>query len=249
MSAKLKQARQRKKQSVGSRSSTSPMSVTRGQLYTVAACPVDIVDLRVVTEENVVQKRAILQCFAEQALKSHAKADPRADHRLKLIQLNIINSLTRNSAILGFKTDWLVCASISPFTCTGNTIAQVPCPDNLVPTRQQLEVRHHPWVDLFPLPRMRDNLLLATSYILSPAEEQELWDDVIESSGEGDWAGFIVWGEPWDPKNWEVTTLFLQKWRWLLHGCPEVVEATNYWRRQRGESPIQGEAFITPPRL
>ena len=195
------------------------------------------------------QKRAVLERFAEQALRSHAKSDPRADHRLRLIQLNIINSLTRNSAILGFTTDWLVCASISPFPCTQQGpkpgTLRAPCPDNLIPTKLQLEVQHHPWVDLFPLPRMPDNFLLAITSILPPEKEAQLWEDVVELGGEKDWSGFVVWGESWDPRNWEATVPFLRRWGWLLRGCPEIVEATNYWRCCRGESPIEAEVLVS----
>ena len=200
------------------------------------------------TEENVRQKRAILEQFAAQALRSHAKSDPRADHRLRLIQLNIINSLTRNSAILGFTMDWLVCASISPFPCTeqgtkSGTLTALS-PDSLIPTKLQLEIQHHPWVDLFPLPRMRDNFLLAITSILPPDEEAQLWEDVVELGGDKDWSGFVVWGESWDPRNWEVTVPFLRRWGWLLRGCPEMMEATNYWRCRRGERPIESEAVL-----
>lgn len=211
-------------------------------------CPTDSVDFRDVTKENVRQKRVFLERFAEQALTSHAKSDPRADHRLRLIQLNIINSLTRNSMLLGFEIDWLICASVSPFPYTGHGpkrgTAVACCPENLVPTKLQLEVQHHPWVDLLPLPRMRDNFLLAITSILSPGQEIQLWDDVFELSEESDWTGLVVWGEPWDPWNWEVTVPFLRRWGWLLRGCPELLEATNYWRCQRGERPIKSGTLV-----
>ncbi|KAI1498826.1 hypothetical protein F5X99DRAFT_391906 [Biscogniauxia marginata] len=199
----------------------------------------DDVMFRDVTEENIKQKRAILRRFAEQYLASYAACQPSADHLLRLIQLNVIDSLTRNSVILGFRIDWLVCSAISPFSYAGPHLSldahMAPCPDNLVPTKLQLRIPHHPWIDLFPVPRMRGNFLVAVSGILSEEEEQQLWDDIIESRGEGDWSGLVVWGELWDPRNWEVTMPFLQRWGWLLEGCHEILEATNYWRRQRGE--------------
>ncbi|KAK7941605.1 uncharacterized protein PG986_013992 [Apiospora aurea] len=66
-------------------------------------------------QEDVAQKRARLARFAEQALASYMMADPRADHRRKLIQFNIINGFTRDAAALGFSFDWLVCEVVSPF--------------------------------------------------------------------------------------------------------------------------------------
>lgn len=177
-------------------------------------------------------------------MTSYAKHDPRADHLLRLIQLNVINSLTRNSDILGLQVDWLVCSSLSPFGLpatyyTNTSSPSLPaCPANLSPTALQQRVPHHPWVDLLPLPRMRDNFLIALSQVLTHDEEQHLWDDLIESGGEKSWTGMIVWGEPWDPRNWEVTWPFLRTWGWLLQGCEEVVNSTNYWRRKRGQRNI-----------
>lgn len=197
------------------------------------------------TASNISQKRAILRRFAAQALASYATGQPSADHLLQLIQLNLINSLTRNALLLGLTSDWLVCSAVSPFGlgCSwlvGGGGGSKTFPDNLAPTALQLQIPHHPWVDLFPLPRMRDNFLAAVSAKLSVAKEEELWNDMVESEGEGgtDWGGLIVWGESWDPRNWEVTVPFLQKWGWLLEGCREILEATDYWRRRRGEGPL-----------
>lgn len=191
----------------------------------------------------------MLERFAEQALTSYMTADPRADHHLQLIQLNTINAFTRNAAALGFKFDWLICAAISPFGCDGQSrspvsTAAAAVPDSIAPTRLQLTTRHHPWLDLFPIPRMRDNLLMATS-VLSTDEEQRLFDDVMESGGgKNEWAGLLVWGEPWDPQSWEVSIPFIQRWAWLIRGCPEIIMSTNRWRRRRGEEPIATPASV-----
>lgn len=203
--------------------------------------------LRDVTEENIEQKREVLLRFAKEALDSYATCQPSADHLLSLIQLNVINSLTRNSVILGLEGDWLVCSAVSPFTYSGlghsiDTYV-VRCPENLVPTMLQRTIPHHPWVDLFPLPRMRDNFLIAISMDLSGDEEEQLWEDLIEPVQGNDWTGMIVWGEPWYPRNWEVTVPFLRRWSWLLEGCGEILEATDHWRRQRGDRCIRLELF------
>jgi hypothetical protein len=184
-------------------------------------------------------------------MASYINTQPRADHLLRLIQLNIITSLTRNSEIIGFEVDWLVCRSVSPFgmpTTTDpeslSTPVTIPaCPENLLPTSLQLRIPHHPWVDLFPLPRIRDNFLTALAQILSHDEENQLWIDLFESGGGKAWTGMIVWGEPWDHRNWEVTIPFLQRWGWILEGCHELRESTNYWRRKRGDRPISIAAW------
>ncbi|KAI0381452.1 hypothetical protein F5Y04DRAFT_289003 [Hypomontagnella monticulosa] len=208
---------------------------------------------RDVTDENLGQKREVLIRFAKKALASYATCQPSADHLLRLIQLNVINSLTRNSIVLGLKDDWLLCSAISPFTFSGlgHSIdaSAAPCPENLIPTMLQRTIPHHPWVDLFPLPRMRDNFLIAISKDLSGKEEELLWIDLIESGRVNDWTGMIVWGEPWDPGNWEVTMPFLQRWGWLLEGCHEILEATDYWRCQRGDQCVGLELWDGKDRI
>jgi hypothetical protein len=202
------------------------------------------------SEEDAAQKRALLERFAEQALMSYMTANPCADHHLKLIQFNTINGLTRNAAALGYQFDWLICAAISPFGCDGQSRNPVSAssvgavPSSLAPTSMQLTTRHHPWLDLFPIPKMRDNLLIATR-VLSPENEQRLFDDVMDSGGgKNEWAGLLVWGDPWDPQSWEISVPFLQRWGWLLRGCPEIMTSTNRWRCQRGERPISTPGFV-----
>lgn len=82
---------------------------------------------------------------------------------------------------------------------------------------------------------------MATSGVMSYEEEDELVTDLIESGGKHDWTGMIVWGEPWDLKNWEVTEAFLKRWAWLFAGCGDVIRATNSWRLGRGERPLSLE--------
>ncbi|KAI5921701.1 hypothetical protein F4810DRAFT_702194 [Camillea tinctor] len=190
----------------------------------IVICSAEDVVFTDVTEANIQQKRAALQRIAAQHLASYAAHQPRAHHLPRLIQLNVIDSLTRNSVLLGFTIDWLLCSAVSPFCCYGPRRLVLPCPGNLVPTALQRAIPHHPWIDLFPLPRMRDNFLVAVSRILSEEEEFQLWDDVIESRSESGWSGLI-----------EMTVPFLRRWAWLLDGCEEILEATNYWRRRRGE--------------
>ena len=48
-------------------------------------------------------------------------------------------------------------------------------------------------------------------------------------------ATLLVWGNPWEPRNWEVTNGFAAKWGWLLRGSPDLLASTNYWRKTRGE--------------
>ena len=85
---------------------------------------------------------------------------------------------------------------------------------------------------------MRDNMLRGIAAGLF--EEDELCLDLVAVDGqlEADRAVLIVWGEAWDPRNWEASVPFLRKWGGLVRGCPEILEATNYWREKRGERKI-----------
>lgn len=88
---------------------------------------------------------------------------------------------------------------------------------------------------MLPFPQMRDNLIRAgDSY-----NEMELCGDLVGFfNSPRARNGMIVWGEPWDPRGWEVTEDFLRHWAWTLKDCKELFGATNFWRTQRGEDPL-----------
>jgi hypothetical protein len=135
-----------------------------------------------------------------------------------------------NNRSLGFSTEWLVCDSISPFV-TAHPVRPV-MPANLKPTALQLTVEHHPWIDLWPFPQMRDNILRAgESY-----DDDPLWIELVDNQlALGGWSGLIVWGNPWDVYSWEVTEEFARRWWWVIRDCVELFISTNRWRAKRGE--------------
>ncbi|KAL4943243.1 hypothetical protein BDV06DRAFT_234869 [Aspergillus oleicola] len=201
------------------------------------------------TTATVRQKRALLERFALDALHNYMTNQPNMDQLMRVIQLNSINAMTSNATALKLQVDWLICHAISPFGLVGPMksadIVTSPGPTSLIPTDLQLRTPHHPWIDLFPLARMRDNLLVVTcvSNILTDDDEEQLWADLVEWGGNGtESTGLIVWGEPSDPRNWEATVPFLKRWGWLLQGCNEILEATNYWRHSRGERRLRLQA-------
>ena len=88
---------------------------------------------------------------------------------------------------------------------------------------------------------MRENILKVMDREGFDEMEMELCGDLVGifSKGSGkSITGFVVWGEPWDAKGWEVTEEFLKIWGWILEGCWEVFEGTNWWRKRRGEEPL-----------
>lgn len=107
-------------------------------------------------------------------------------------------------------------------------------PESLRPTPLQRLIPHHPWLDFFPFPEMRDRLIVAaaTGYL----DEDELCRDLMafwDTRNSG--ATLVVWGVPWDPCNWEVTEAFLRKWRWVVLGLGGLRRSTDFWRGRRGE--------------
>lgn len=183
----------------------------------------------------------------ERAYEDYTLGGPRPTDLYTVIRLNVMNAMFRNAEALGFPTHGL-CADdyISPFNEHGPhtlTAAPVPlesCPAGLRPTAVQRRHPHHPWIDLFPFPRFRDNVVLAVEAGL--LDEDELCLDLTETEtvcmSEGNQPALIVWGDGSDGGGWEVNAAFVRRWGWLLRGCADMMAATNYWRAKRGEKRI-----------
>jgi hypothetical protein len=185
----------------------------------------------------------IMHRFADHAYASYIQGSPALSHLSLLVRYNVSSALARNADMLGVTAEFYEWEGISPFVKQGPTIGltsprrSVDWPANLHPTSLQCSMPHHPWLDLFPWPKVRDNMLEAFEDP-SMCDEDELCHDICEYQGHEIDPPVIVWGDAWDPRSWEITPAFLMKWGWLLRGCDEVLEATNYWRAKRGERPI-----------
>ncbi|KAL2840285.1 hypothetical protein BJY01DRAFT_21050 [Aspergillus pseudoustus] len=184
--------------------------------------------------ENARQRLAEFQAAAH---RSYVTGSPTTDHLLTTVKLNVYRALVENMAALGMNLSWMAETAISPF-CTSqpwpalSTLATIPT--HLQPTVIQRSVPHHPWLDFFPHPGMRDRLICAGDF-----DDDELCVDIMAfwNSGKDD-PGLIIWGQPWDLRQWELSEGFLRKWGWTVRGCPELLESTNYWRALRGEEPL-----------
>ncbi|KAJ5753701.1 uncharacterized protein N7511_007854 [Penicillium nucicola] len=182
----------------------------------------------------------IRQLMAEYEVSAHQafiQCSPRTDQLLTLIQFNVFRALVENTTTINFTMDWLEEDSISPW-CRPDALDESRvqlCPVDLQPTQLQREVSHHPWIDLFPIPQMRDNLLRH----YDDFDEGALCNDLVDFyEVSNDQTGLIVWRRPWQPAGWEVSETFLRKWRWVVEGCDGLFESTNYWRAMRGEDPL-----------
>ncbi|KAK1998045.1 hypothetical protein LX36DRAFT_48823 [Colletotrichum falcatum] len=179
--------------------------------------------------------------FAGEAYENFVDGNPRPGYLTTLVRVNVFHAFVQNARVLGFDGGWLTYDAISPFNKSGpglgRTATENSCPDNMRPTGLQVAVEHHPWIDFFPHPRMRDNFLrIVAEYGEDYIDEDDLCRDIVDvGAGAGvEESALIVWGDAWDPRGWEATEPFLKKWGWLLAGCTEMLEGTNYWRQKRG---------------
>ncbi|KAF3346404.1 Siderophore iron transporter mirA [Verticillium dahliae VDG2] len=170
------------------------------------------------------RKSASIQALILDTFQDYSLNAPRPSQLQLLIRLNVLDGLARNAEALGFPVKGL-CADefISPFNYqNGHRPSSQPShPESLSPTALQRTVRHHPWVDLFPLARLRDNILRGLDS--GTIDEDELCSDLLNV----------------EDTNWsDASAAFLRKWGWITQGCPELIEGINYWRRIRGEQGI-----------
>lgn len=176
-----------------------------------------------------------------------SRADPACDHVFVLVKFNIFRAMSSNALILGIEMDAALSDdALSPFSppippfpspipAQQNTSS---VPPSLRPTILQMTVSHHPWIDLLPVPQLRDNLISAGDEY----DEEALCEDLCGfCSGVDVKSGLIVWDSPWEPRGWELTPEFVAKWGWVAKGCGEMMVATNYWRVKRGERKLDFE--------
>ncbi|KAM5368096.1 hypothetical protein ACJZ2D_009700 [Fusarium nematophilum] len=182
--------------------------------------------------------------LVRQAYEDYSLHSPRPAYLPVLIRLNVLNALARNAIYMGFPPEGL-CRdeAISPYNTNGPEPASNPqpatassCPEALQPTPLQTMIVHHPWIDLLPFPQLRDNMLMHMEAGL--VNDDELCEDLLlvdDPRSLDSKPSLIVWGASSDPGAWEANPAFLRKWGFLLRGCPEMMEGTNYWREKRGE--------------
>lgn len=118
---------------------------------------------------------------------------------------------------------------------------------DLRPTREQITVEHHPYIDILPFPTLRKNLIAHQKDI----DEDEFFEDMV--------AGLVCWGgaglgqkdrnegtvyaptgTPWDVRSWEAKAWFVKKYWTLLGGEDgELVRQSEWWREIRGEESLE----------
>jgi hypothetical protein len=92
-----------------------------------------------------------------------------ADHLIVPVKFNVFRGLISNSMILGFLIEeGMHDEALSLFSQLSELKIDhlaLALPTTLRPTKLQREISHHPWIDLLPIRRMRDNLLRAGRHV------------------------------------------------------------------------------------
>ncbi|KAK1527811.1 hypothetical protein CPAR01_12369 [Colletotrichum paranaense] len=160
-----------------------------------------------------------------------------------LTRLNAFDALARNALVLGIPVELIESDDgDSLFIHQGpeRPGSSEVLPPHLSPTALQRTVKHHPWLDLFPIPKMRDNILRGIQS--GEIDEDELCNalvcDLLDLDSPSK-SSLVIWGDAWDLNGWELGPEFFRRWGGLVQGCPEVLTATNYWRQKRGVGKIR----------
>jgi hypothetical protein len=152
-----------------------------------------------------------------------------ADHLLTLTLFNLVRGLTTNIISRGLDPRLMHTDIPSPFTST-----------QMSPTLLNPAL-HLPPMTYYPSrgsETMRSSLLVEPCMSILGLDSRT--SSVLERDQTTDMAstGLLVWGDPWNAGSWEGSEGFAKRWQWLLCGCTEVLDSTNYWLLQRGEQPL-----------
>lgn len=122
-------------------------------------------------------------------------------------------------------------ATLLQLSCTATHprtfhLSHFPAPTSLEPTLLQRTIPHPPVIDIIPFPGVRNRLLLSLDVI----DLAKLSQDLINGA-------FRVWGHAaWDGTGWEVSEAFARRWWFLMD--EQLINVTNFWRRQRLEGAL-----------
>ncbi|KAJ0283357.1 hypothetical protein COL940_004706 [Colletotrichum noveboracense] len=145
------------------------------------------------------QRLSLAQSRVKEVYEGYSLHAPRPSALHVLIRLRVLAALAHNAAAMGFPPQGLCREDfISPYNLSGpleleNFDLTTPGRESLRPTDLQRRILHHPWIDLFPFPIFRDNVLLAMASGL--VDDDQLCADILEVKDE-DLAGrpsLIVW--------------------------------------------------------
>jgi hypothetical protein len=111
-----------------------------------------------------------------------------------------MSAIIENGKILGISCGSMFAKKSNP--------AVPGLPESLIPTLLQLSTVHWAWIDKFPFPDFRDEIILDSGNI----DEEEFLEDLFAMEA------FTVapGGSSWDPYAYTISSEFQQKWGYLF---------------------------------
>ena len=114
---------------------------------------------------------------------------------------------------------------------------------DLRPSREQITIKHHPYIDILPFPTLRNNLITQQGELDEDNFFQDMLTGLVCWGGAGIGkkdrnlsTGSASTGTPWDVRSWEAKTWFIEKYWNLLGGEDgELIRQSEWWRSLRGE--------------
>ncbi|KAL7949281.1 hypothetical protein V8C42DRAFT_310466 [Trichoderma barbatum] len=135
-----------------------------------------------------------------------------------LASTSIVAAYISNATLLHIS-----CTSTQPRTFQ---LTHSSTPTSLEPTLLQKTIPHPPLIDIIPFPGVRNRLIRSLDVI----DLAKLSEDLVDGA-------FRVWGHAaWDGTGWEVSETFAQRWWFLMD--EQIINVTNFWRRQRLEGAL-----------
>ncbi|KAL3422950.1 hypothetical protein PVAG01_04697 [Phlyctema vagabunda] len=207
------------------------------------ATTITIINLVKILQPNWEGNQLVMQRFEAFATRSYIEGIGALSILPSLSQFNFVRALFTNMEVLDLSGEEMEDEVLSPFNRLLGPFPLQPdltaarfskLPTALKPTVLQHSTPHHPWIDLLPMPMLRDNIFRQG---LESFDEAELCHAMRGQAPDHN-PGLLVWSDPWDPMGWEVTEEFIGSWGWVIAGCADLLQSTNTWRTRRGEKPL-----------
>lgn len=182
--------RKRLAESRSSKQSTSAASNLVDSETSSSASPPEQTNRRLVLDRSPMSTMTMVRVPSVKADDMFAEVPPSA-----------FAALFDNGTMLGL-TCGTVIPSKSPKACSG-------IPESLQPTALQLTTIHPRWIDRFPFPKFRDNLITLSGIIDEEAFLRELFS--MESFS------LMPGKASWDPSGYVISKSFAKKWGYLFY--------------------------------
>ena len=124
------------------------------------------------------------------------------EHHLSRPGPSIFTALFNNGRLLGLHCSYCGVEKSKP--------VQFSVPISLLPTPLQLDLPHRTFIDRFPFPLFRNNLIYFDALI----DMEQFLDDLFNLHS----FSLVSGRAPWDPTAWQIGPDFEKKWGYLFYG-------------------------------